>query len=164
MAIGNLGEIMNESEILELEELLTNDECEERLFTLAPQLIASAKRELLLDAAIRKHHGQKADDRCHFDDDELYASAGLPPCDKRVGDKAAMMVNCARFLERRCEGGGWPSYADLEKQRDKLLNGLKNIVETFKNSEHVDGDPRYVMYVALAHQMKDIAQNAMANA
>jgi hypothetical protein len=74
-------------------------------------------QELLrLRAAIVEHHRQRADDRCIEDDDRLYAAAGLPPCDRRVGDKAAMLANCARFIERRCEGGGWPTYAELEKR------------------------------------------------
>ena len=72
-----------------------------------------------LTAAIVTHHAQKADDRCIEDDDRLYAAAGLPPCDRRVGDKVAMLANCQRFIERRCEGGGWPSYAELEAERDK---------------------------------------------
>lgn len=69
-----------------------------------------------LYAAIYEHHSQKADDRCIEDDDRLYAAAGLPPCDRRVGDKAAMIVNCARFIENRCQGGGWATYAELERQ------------------------------------------------
>ncbi len=74
---------------------------------------AAAERDRLL-VAIVEHHAQKADDRCIEDDDRLYAAAGLPPCDRRVGDKAAMLANCARFIERRCESGDWRSYADLE--------------------------------------------------
>jgi len=77
-----------------------------------------------LRAAIAEHHRQKADDRCIEDDDRLYASAGLPPCDRRVGDKAAMLRNCERFIDRRCEGGGWPTYAELEADRDRLLTAI----------------------------------------
>jgi hypothetical protein len=73
-----------------------------------------------LRAAIAEHHVQKADDRCIEDDATLYAAAGLPAHDPRVGDKAAMLRNCQRFIERRCEGGGWPSYADLEKRIAEL--------------------------------------------
>lgn len=73
-----------------------------------------------LRAAILDHHAQKADDRCIEDDDRLYAAAGLPPCDRRVGDKVAMLANCKRFIERRCEGGHWPSYRELEAERDAL--------------------------------------------
>lgn len=67
-----------------------------------------------LRSAIVTHHSQKADDHCIEDDDALYAAAGLLPCDRRVGDKAAMLANCQRFIERRCEGGGWPTYAEME--------------------------------------------------
>ena len=78
-----------------------------------------------LIAAIETHHAQKADDRCIDDDDRLYAAAGLPPCDRRVGDKAAMLRNCERFIDRRCEGGGWPTYAELEKQHDAMISVIQ---------------------------------------
>ena len=68
-----------------------------------------------LEVAIRQHRDQKADDRCIEDDDRLYGVLGDGiPCDRRVGDKAAMLANCARFIERRCQGGYWPDYVDLE--------------------------------------------------
>lgn len=69
-----------------------------------------------LYAAIKKHHDQKAADRCIDDDTELYAAAGLGPADHRVGDKFQMLQNCARFIDRRCQGGHWPSYAELENR------------------------------------------------
>jgi hypothetical protein len=74
-----------------------------------------------LENAIRTHRDQRSDDRCWMDDLELYkvlAESGFvddqKAPDNRVGDKAAMLVNCARFIERRCEAGGWPTYAELE--------------------------------------------------
>lgn len=68
-------------------------------------------------AAIQKHHDQKADDRCWIDDLELYKSAGLPMHDPFVGDKAAMLENCKRFINNRCgEGGDRKSYVELEKE------------------------------------------------
>lgn len=73
------------------------------------------ERNKLLNA-IKEHHAQKADDRCIEDDDRLYEAAGLPPCDRRVGDKEAMLHNCARFIENRCQGGGWPTYVELEEK------------------------------------------------
>lgn len=70
-----------------------------------------------LKDAIRQHRGQKADDRCIEDDDRLYAALGDGvACDRHVGDKAAMLANCARFIDRRCQGGRWPSYAELEAE------------------------------------------------
>jgi hypothetical protein len=86
-------------------------------------------------AAVESHHRQKADDRCIEDDDRLYAAFGLPPCDRRVGDKAAMLANCARFIDRRCEGGGWPTYAELEAERDRLRAALKMLAQC----RHVSG-------------------------
>lgn len=82
--------------------------------------ILEAERNKLL-AAITEHHAQKADDRCVEDDDKLYAAAGLPPCDRRVGDKAAMLKNCERFINNRCEAGGpWKSYSELEAELQKV--------------------------------------------
>lgn len=78
-----------------------------------------------LRGAIVTHHGQKADDRCVEDDDRLYAAAGLPPCDRRVGNKAEMLLNCARFIDRRCEAGGWPTYRELEEENERLRNALR---------------------------------------
>lgn len=77
-----------------------------------------------LEGAIKKHRAQKADDRCIFDDDELYAvlEDGIK-CDRRVGCKADMLKNCERFIENRTEEGGWKSYSDLELEH-YLLEGL----------------------------------------
>lgn len=69
----------------------------------------------LLEQAIDKHRRQRADDRCIEDDDHLYAALGDGvKCDRRVGDKGAMLLNCARFIERRSQNGGWNTYAELE--------------------------------------------------
>lgn len=69
-----------------------------------------------LENAIRTHRAQKADDRCIEDDDRLYEVLGDGiKCDRRVGDKDAMLHNCQRFIENRCQGGGWPTYAELEQ-------------------------------------------------
>ncbi len=67
-----------------------------------------------LENAIRWHRDQKADDRCIEDDDSLYAALGDGiQCDRRVGCKEEMLKNCARFIERRCEGGHWPNHREL---------------------------------------------------
>lgn len=66
-----------------------------RLLVEAPAGWADAIRRLkALEAAITEHHGQRADDRCIEDDDRLYAAAGLPPCDRRVGSLEEMHANC----------------------------------------------------------------------
>lgn len=77
-----------------------------------------------LRAAIQRHYNERGDDRCWMDDDKLYAAAGLPPCDRRVGNKEEMLANCARFIERRCEEGGWPTYRELEEQVNQLNDDL----------------------------------------
>jgi hypothetical protein len=72
-----------------------------------------------LKAAIKNHRAQKADDRCIEDDDRLYAALGDGiKCDRQVGSKEDMLKNCARFIDRRCEAGKWPTYAELEMDRD----------------------------------------------
>lgn len=87
------------------------------------------ERDHLLNA-IKEHHSQKADDRCWMDDDKLYEAAGLSPVDRRVGDKAEMLRNCERFLERRCESGGpWKSYAELEEENERLRSLLNDLWE-----------------------------------
>lgn len=77
----------------------------------------------VLESAIREHRDQRADDRCIEDDDRLYASLGDGiQCDRRVGDKGAMLENCRRFISQRCESGQWKSYADLERDVRQLLD------------------------------------------
>ena len=70
--------------------------------------------------AIKEHHSQKADDRCIEDDDKLYRSACLPKCDRRVGSKKAMLKNCERYVNQRCEEGHWKTYAELEAEIVRL--------------------------------------------
>lgn len=68
-----------------------------------------------LAEAIRAHRDQRGDDRCWEDDLALYRHVGDDRiADNRVGDKESMLANCRRFVENRCAGGGWPSYAELE--------------------------------------------------
>lgn len=108
---------------------------------LEKQLADAKESEKKLRDAITEHHAQKADDRCIEDDDKLYAAAGLPPCDRRVGDKTAMLENCKRFIERRCESGGWASYAELEKQLAAAKEELKTLKEERRGrSVHTAGD------------------------
>lgn len=79
-----------------------------------------------LRIAIETHRSQKADDRCIEDDDRLYAALGDGiKCDRHVGSKEAMLKNCARFIERRCESGRWPSYSELETINSTLLREIK---------------------------------------
>lgn len=98
-------------------------ELKELRFHLAEQAERAEQAEKERDKlkqAIIEHHSQKAQDRCILDDDKLYTAAGLPPCDRRVGSKTEMILNCVRFIDRRCEEGGWPSYQDLEREIERL--------------------------------------------
>lgn len=95
-----------------------------------------ARRYAALLAAVRDHHAQRADDRCWLDDAKVYAAAGLPPGDPRVGDKAAMLANCERFVRLRCEAGGpWETYAALEAEVAALREALKNLMSIQDASE-----------------------------
>jgi hypothetical protein len=92
------------------------------------------RHALALHKAIAEHHGQRADDRCWLDNDRLYAAAGLPPADVRVGDQEAMLANCRRYIQRCTEGGGWPSYAELEAE----IARLRRQVEAQRHEVHED--------------------------
>lgn len=90
-----------------------------------------------LENAIRKHRSQKADDRCIFDDDELYEVLGDGiKCDRQIGDKAAMLKNCERFINQRCEAGKWPSYAELEKELETEKKYHQSVIDSTKGLRH----------------------------
>jgi hypothetical protein len=36
-----------------------------------------------------------------------------------------MLRNCERFIDRRCEGGQWPTYVELEAERDRAVTLLR---------------------------------------
>jgi hypothetical protein len=87
--------------------------------------------------AVEDHRAQKADDRCIEDDDRLYETLGDGiRCDRRVGSKEEMLKNCARFINRRCQQGHWPTYAQLEEQ----IADLKHLVWQFvpQADNHLD--------------------------
>lgn len=99
----------------------------------AAQAVAERDR---LRAAIQAHRAMKADDRCVEDDDRLYAALGDGvSCDRRVGDKAAMLANCERFIDRRCEGGGWLSYAEQENHLDAARSAVEDAFASFKDGQ-----------------------------
>lgn len=84
-------------------------------------------REELLDV-IREVHSQHADDLCLMpaDVNRIFEAAGLPPQDLRVGDKAAMLKNCERYVNRLQSGGPWKSYAELEAENARLRRELEH--------------------------------------
>jgi hypothetical protein len=81
-----------------------------------------------LHEAIRQVHSQRADDLCWMDVDKIFVAAGLPVPDRRVGDKEAMLKNCRRYIDTMCQGGGWPTYAELEA-KVKLLTFQRGVFE-----------------------------------
>lgn len=83
-------------------------------------LPAALRRLIHLETVIRDAHSQRADDCCWMDVDRIFAAIGLPVPDRRVGDKAAMLANCGRFLDVLCSSGHWPSYADLEREIEQM--------------------------------------------
>lgn len=96
-----------------------------------------------LERAIREHRDQKADDRCIEDDDRLYAALGDGiKCDRHVGNRAEMLLNCARFIDQRCEGGVWPSYRELETDRDALAAEVAALRPDAERWRHVTGPLR----------------------
>jgi hypothetical protein len=95
-----------------------------------------------LENAIREHRAQKADDRCIEDDDRLYAVLkDSVKCDRRVGSKEEMLKNCARFIDRRCEAGNWPTYAQLEQRITSLRNMVDRLTKYAQHAEYPEGDP-----------------------
>ncbi len=90
-----------------------------------------------LQDAIITHRAQKADDRCIEDDDRLYEALGDGiKCDRRVGCQLDMVNNCVRFIRNRTEGGGWPTYAELEAERDRLRERVAELESQLNNEQH----------------------------
>lgn len=111
---------------------------------LCPQCLAEerdaeqAEHESLL-AVIRKVHAEKGDDLCWMDIDRIFAATGLPVPDRSVGDKAAMLSNCSRFIDTMCQGGRWRSYRELEASVAELSAVVLRLLSTFYGQD--EGDP-----------------------
>lgn len=74
-----------------------------------------------LGDVVKQVHAEHADDLCWMDIDRIFAAAGLPVPDRKVGCKFSMVKNCVRFVGEMCqEGGGWKSYAELEAEIEQL--------------------------------------------
>jgi hypothetical protein len=66
-----------------------------------------------LELAIKLVCSQKADDKCWMDLKPLAEMVGVK-LDMHVGDKAAMLENCNRYVNNVCIAGGpWPTYSEL---------------------------------------------------
>lgn len=108
---------------------------------LAAELRKTQARVAALEAAIRDHRDQRADDRCWMDDDILYAALGdKKESDNRVGDKFAMIQNCVRYVDRRCAGGTWVSYAELEQTLADTVRELGRLLLAVTFRPDVVGD------------------------
>ena len=105
---------------------------------------AETERDKLREAII-SHRSQKADDRCIEDDDRLYEVLGDGvKCDRRVGCKTDMLKNCKRFIQNRCEGGGWKTYAELEAENKVFMESLeKSIAELTDAQEALKTEALY---------------------
>lgn len=91
-----------------------------------------AEELAVLKKAIQEHYDQHADDRCWMDDVQLYEAAGIrvDPERFKVGDRAAMLKNCERYVEHRCrDGGPWKSYAELEARIAELEQQNKRWID-----------------------------------
>lgn len=121
------------------------------IFTARREFDAALAEVARLKAAVAEHAQQKADDRCWMDDLKLYEAFGIPAPDNRVGDKGAMLANCMRYIDRRCEGGKWPSYAELEAKL-AFLKEKGITVSTFKEA---DREPHLAYVVAPGSELDD---------
>ncbi len=110
------------------------------------QFIEQQGRVRQLEDAIRNHRNQHGDDKCFLDDQELYKVLGDGNLgDATVGDKAAMLENCKRFINNRCESGGpWVSYAELEKEN---ISFKKAILNLWQHQSVVELDSGIIDYV-----------------
>lgn len=91
---------------------------EKRTLEVINQNVELECRVKRLETAIKTLRSQKADDLCWMDLNKLFAvlGDGVTGWDYRVGDKAAMLKNCERFVQNVCiDGGPWSTYAELEQ-------------------------------------------------
>jgi hypothetical protein len=146
---GNMHYAVRRQELRQAEQLIV--EQEEAL----DSALARAERA---EAAIRKHHDRHADDLCWMDDNELYAAIGLPPREPTVGDPAAMLANCQRYIAQRCKpGGDWKSYAELEARLAECEAEVRELREQLK-IPHPDRDIVNECNVLLAAKDKEITR------
>lgn len=96
-------------------------------------------------------HSQVADDRCWMDVAAVYAAAGLPLPDRRVGDKFEMIKNCVRFVEAHCEGGGWASYQELRQRHAALSEAVRDVHGVVSAALDLPGRPAGHTAEAIAH-------------
>lgn len=114
-------------------------------------MLSEVERLRRLELAVREAHSQVADDRCWMDVSAVYAAAGLPPPDRRVGDKFEMIKNCVRFVEAHCEGGGWASYQELRQRHAALAEAVRDVHRVVSAALDSPGRPAGHTAEAVAH-------------
>lgn len=93
-----------------------------------------AERDDLV-AVIKSVHAAVGDDVCWMDIDKIFAAAGLPVPDRKVGNKYEMLQNCAKFLNVMCDGGEWESYESVLKERDRLRKAVKLLMDALPEGD-----------------------------
>lgn len=84
------------------------------------KLLSAARLGLDLLAVLESIRSERGDDHCWMDIDRVFAAAGQEAPRREVGDKFAMLKNCARYIDVKCDGGDWKSYAELENENKRL--------------------------------------------
>lgn len=93
-------------------------------------------------AELQRLSATHADDLCWMpaEVNGVLAAAGLPPQNLHVGDKAAMLKNCERYIGCLQSGGDWKAYAELEsevKHYKEFVNDM-GIIESMTRAECSD--------------------------
>jgi hypothetical protein len=96
----------------------------------AIERIQKAERETReLKAAIRRHRDIGDDERCRFDDIELYRVLGEPIPDAVLPDEPRFLASCKRYWELRrttgCSHNDMPTLAEQEAE----IQRLRGIIE-----------------------------------
>lgn len=116
---------------------------------LREQLAHYEDRFIALRDVIFDVHEQHGDDLCFMSIDRIFAAVGLPVPDRKVGDKAAMLANCRRYIDVMCQGGQWKSYAELEEENIRLQGRLDMLrLGEFRRQWLADTEPEYQQWLA----------------
>lgn len=125
------------------------DSLNEQFRTLRVVLPDVADRLDQIIAAVREHHNQRGDDRCHFDDLKLYRAVlgeGVDPYVGALPPDEDMEESCRRYIrQRRCPGPqgvlplpGDMTIAQLSAEVERLQAENSNLRERLGDIEHRD--------------------------
>lgn len=103
-----------------------------------------------LEHAIRRHRDQKGHDRCHLDDDALYAHLpeGGAGADRTLPPREEFLEGCARFYELRKTGVSFEHcslnaiLAERDKLQAKLVRAHK-VIDELNDKLTPSGDPGF---------------------